>query len=190
MKTGILCMIWLLAFHCCSAQKRTDLGNYFLLKGKLLLIDPFTEAEGETGSTQVVVFQGDEIFVSFDSKTSGKYEFYLPVGHVYTIRYGGGKFVNKKVILDATTSPREKKPRSMNLDIGLFRPIDGASFPTLEQPYVKIAYNSEYDDFVPDFEHTDAMMKQLTKEIKMAKKSRTKPNKPSPTSKEEPDKEH
>lgn len=29
-----------------------------------------------------------------------------------------------------------KKPRTMHLDIGLFEPIEGASFPVLEQPYV------------------------------------------------------
>jgi hypothetical protein len=190
MKSGIISILLIAFLHMSHAQKRNDLGNYFLLQGQLLLIDPFTEEEGQTGPTQVIVYQGDDIFVSFNSKMSGKYEFYLPIGHIYTINYGGGQFVNKKVVVDARLSPKEKKPRSMNLDIGLFSPIEGASFPTLEQPYVKIAYDAAYDDFVPDFEHTDAMMKQLTKELKLAKKSRSKTTKPSSASQQNTDKEH
>lgn len=162
-----------------TAQKKEQLGNYFLLQGQLLHVDPYTQEERPANSTEVVVYQGEEIYVVFDSRETGKYEFYLPIGHTYTISYGGSQYVNKKVTVDAMSSPREKKPRSMRLDIGLFSPVEGYTFASLEKPFVKIAYNKEYDDFVPDFEHTDQMMRLLDKELKAAKKSRSKASKPS-----------
>jgi hypothetical protein len=174
MKKGIIALLLMSQFENLCAQKRSTLGEYFLLQGQLFEVNPFTQEEGKAAFTQVKVYQGDEIYVAFDSKSSGKYEFYLPLGHLYTVAYGGGKYVNKMVLVDATASPNEKKPRMMQLNIGLFAPIEGASFPALEQPYVKIAYSKEYDDFVPDFDHTETMMKQLDKEIKLAKKSRSK----------------
>jgi hypothetical protein len=183
MKKNIWTLCFIVAAFAGFAQKKEHLGNYFLLQGQLLYVDPYNQEEQTAGSTEVVVYQGDDIYVVFDSKETGKYEFYLPIGHIYTISYGGKQYVNKKVIVDATTSPREKKPRSMRLDIGLFSPVEGFVFTSLEQPFVKIAYNKEYDEFVPDFDHTDQMMKLLDKDLKAAKKSRSKsgkPSKPSP----------
>jgi hypothetical protein len=183
MKTLTSLLLLLSCVLTVQGQKKEQLGNYFLLQGQLIHVDPYTQEEHEAGSTEVIVYQGDEIYVVFDSKETGKYEFYLPIGHVYTCSYGGKQFVNKKVVVDATSSPREKKPRSMRLDIGLFAPVEGFTFSSLEQPFVKIAYNKEYDDFVPDFDHTDQMMRLLDKDLKAAKKSRsktTKPSKPAP----------
>jgi hypothetical protein len=185
MKTNITFIICVAISVLGWSQKKENLGEYFHLQGQLLAIDPFSDEEGKTGQTQVVVMQDEEIFVAFDSKMTGKYEFYLPIGHIYTIAFGGKQFVNKKVMIDATKTPKEKKPRSMKLDIGLFPPIEGASFATLDEPFVKITYNKEYDDFVPDFDHTESMMKKLDKELKVARKSRNKSSKPSASSPEE-----
>ena len=135
------------------------------------------------------VYQGDEIYIVFDSKSSGRHEFYLPLGHLYTEAYGRGKYVNKKVLVDAKASPHKKTTHDA-AGIGLFAPIEGVSFPALEQPYVKIAYRKEYDDFVPDFDHTETMMKQLDKEIKLAKKSRSKSSGPAAALPQESDKDH
>jgi hypothetical protein len=177
-----LTLLFLFALQLTWGQKKEQLANHFLLAGQLLLVDPFEATEEKAGNTQVIVHQDGEIFVVFNSLETGKYEFYLPLGHVYSISYGGQQFVNKKVIVDSSKSPKEKKPRRMNLDIGLFLPIEGASFPTLEQPFVKIAYDQEYDDFVPDFDYTENMLKQLDKDLKLAKKSRNKSSKPTPPS--------
>ncbi|MEN9639346.1 MAG: hypothetical protein RLZZ262_1214 [Bacteroidota bacterium] len=179
MKKTFWTLCCILALTAAVAQKKDQLGGYFLLQGQLLHVDPYNQQESAAGSTEVIVYQGEEIYVVFDSKSTGKYEFYLPIGHLYTITYGGKQFVNKKVIVDATTSPREKKPRTMRLDIGLFTPVEGFTFTSLQQPFVKIAYNKEYDDFVPDFDHTEQMMRLLDKDLKAAKKSRSKAGKPS-----------
>ena len=90
------------------AQKKSTSGEYYLLQGQLLEVNPFTQEEGKAAFTQVKVYQDDEIYMAFDSKSSGKYGFYLPLGHHYTVAYRGGKYVNKKVPVDATASPNEK----------------------------------------------------------------------------------
>jgi hypothetical protein len=59
-------------------QKKEQLGNYFLLQGQLLHLDPYTQEERPANSTEVVVYQGDEIYVVFDYKKQESMSFISP----------------------------------------------------------------------------------------------------------------
>jgi hypothetical protein len=152
-------------------------GDHYLIKGTIYQINPIEGTEEKASNVQVVVYQGTELFVAFFTGETGDYEFYLPIGYIYEVWYGGSAYVNKKVAIDATQFPKERKPRTVPLDMGLFRPIEKVEFPMLNAPFVKIAYDAELDQIAPDMEYTAKKNVELEKAFKKAKKSKPKKKK-------------
>lgn len=152
-------------------EKKDDLnGDYFLMKGRVYQVDMLEETEDKASNVQVVVYQEKELYVAFFTNESGAYSFYLPIGHNYEIWFGGAAYVNKKVSIDASQFPKEKKPRTTPLDIGLFRPIDGYDFPMLNEPIVHINYDPELDQIGPDLDAVEGKTAELEKYFKKIKK--------------------
>lgn len=151
-------------------QKDEINGDYFLIEGKVYSLNLLDGVEDPATQTQVVIYQGKELYVAFYTDNAGLYSFYLPIGFTYEIWYGGSAFVNKKVWIDATQFPREKKPRKIPLDMGLFRPVEGIEFPVLNDAFVRIGYDPETDQIGPDMAYTEKKKVELDKAIKKAKK--------------------
>ncbi len=172
-------LILLLAIPALSQKsKKEDInGDFYMLKGIVYEIDMLTEVEKKASNAQVVVYQDHELYVAFFTTESGEYDFFLPLGHSYEVWFGGAAFVNKKVAVDATQFPKERKPRTVILDIGLFRPIEGVEFPILNTPFVKISYDAEMDEISPDFEFTARKSEELQKYFVKIKKDLDKKNK-------------
>ncbi|MBL0315431.1 MAG: hypothetical protein IPP69_06460 [Flavobacteriales bacterium] len=159
------------------SQKKDANSDHYLIKGSIYQIDMFNEGEIKASNVQVVVYQEKELFVAFFTDELGNYQFYLPSGHIYEVWYGGSAFVNKKVWIDATQFPIEKKPRTIPLDIGLFRQVEGFDFPILNEPFVRIGYNPELDQIAPDLEYTEKREMELNKYTTKVKKEVAKRNK-------------
>jgi hypothetical protein len=157
-------------------QKNKDevSGDHYLIKGTIFQINPLAGTEEKASHVQVVVYQESELFVAFFTGETGDYEFYLPIGHSYEVWYGGSAYVNKKVAIDATQFPKERKPRTVPLDMGLFRPIENAEFPMLNAPFVKIAYDPEFDQITPDMDYTAKKNMELDKVFKKLRKRKPK----------------
>lgn len=156
-------------------EKKEELsGDYFLLKGKVYQIDMLEDTEDKASDVQVVVYQGKELYVAFFTSGTGAYSFYLPIGHTYEIWFGGSAYVNKKVSIDATQFPKDRKPRTTPLDIGLFRPIEGYDFPLLNDPFVKIKYDPELDQIGPDMDAIAVKSAELAKYFRKIKKESAK----------------
>jgi hypothetical protein len=149
-------------------------GDHYLIKGTIFLINPIEGTEGKASNVQVVVYQGTELFVAFFTGETGDYEFYLPIGHNYEVWYGGSAFVNKKVAIDATQLPKERKPRTILLNMGLFRPIENVEFPTLNSPFVIVSYDPEFDQIAPDMDYTAKKNMELEKVFKKLRKRKPK----------------
>jgi hypothetical protein len=94
----------------------------------------------------------------------------LPVGFEYEVWFGGSAFANKKLLIDATQLPEERKPREVTLDVSLFRAVEGIDFSILTEPYVRMAYNPESDNMFLDEEYTRKRKVELDKSLKKAKK--------------------
>jgi hypothetical protein len=162
-----------------SAQKKQKnkgevSGDHYLIKGTIFQINPLEGTEEKASNVQVVVYQGNELFVAFFTGETGDYEFYLPIGASYEVWYGGSAYVNKKVAIDATQFPKERKPRTVPLDMGLFRPIENVEFPTLNSPFVMIGYDPEFDQIAPDMDYTAKKNMELEKVFKKIKKRKPK----------------
>jgi len=154
-----------------QSDKKYNDADHFLLKGSVYEIDHLEDTEGKAKSVPVVIFQDDEIYVAFNTgQTNGVYEFYLPINHEYNICYGGDTYVNKIVNVDSKQFPSEKKPRTVKLNVGLFRPIDGYAFEMMKDPFVKVKYNVEMDTIEPDMEYTEGKTDQVMKYFRKIKK--------------------
>lgn len=150
---------------------KKEVGNEnFVIQGKIFEIDIMSEADKEACNVQVVIYQNHEIYASFYSNPTGSYEFIVPVGHEYEIWFGGTTFVNKKIYVDARSVPSRKSGYECNIDVGLFKPVENVEFPTLAEHWVKVRWDAEYNQLVPDYEYTDDRAMELNKQLKKARK--------------------
>ena len=144
----------------------------FLLHGKLYEVDIREGGDISAPKVQVVVYQDNEIYVAFYTNVTGQFEFKLPLGHHYELWFGGSAYVNKKVTVDASSLKARKGGYDVELDMGLFRPQDGFTFPELDEPFVKVVWNAEYEQLIPDMAYTDGRRKELDKAIKKLRKQK------------------
>ena len=153
------------------AKKIKPTPDHFLVTGKIVEMSLNGAGDKECGNVQIVVYQGDEIFVVFYSDVNGGYEFNLPIGHSYEIWFGGSTFVNKKVYVNARELPPNKFGYEAELDMGLFRPVDNVDFAPLHEPWVKISYDQAYEALAVDLDYTLIRSRELDKVVKKAKKA-------------------
>ena len=151
-------------------SKTTSLENHYLISGVMYNYDIASGKETPAANVQIVIYQNRELYVAFFGGADGAYSFYLPVGFDYDVSFGGSAYVNKKVHVDATQFPEERKPREILLDMSLFHPVDGADFSVLEQPFVNIQYDPEADQIRPDESYTAKRKAELEKALKKARK--------------------
>lgn len=158
-----------------KAKKTGDLLiDTFVLKGKVQEIDMFDDITKEAPEVHVVVYQEKEIFVAFFTQKDGSYEFHLPYGYQYEIWYGGSAFVNKKVSVDTKKLAPGKQEMPLNMDIALFRPVDGYEFELLNEPYVNVTFDETTKTLVPDLEFTEIKADELSKLFRKIKKEQGK----------------
>lgn len=167
-------MVCLMGLRLEAQQQRTDKSatrsNYFYLNGVITDYDISSGNERPAPYAQVVVYQNNELYVSFFGGEDGSYSFFLPLGFEYDVRFGGSAFINKKIAIDATQIDEESKPRNVKLNVSLFRPVDGADFSILEEPFARIIYDPEIDAVRTDEEYGRKRKIELERSIKKAKK--------------------
>ncbi len=93
----------------------------------------------------------------------------IPCDHLYKIEFSAPGYVSKHVIIDARSIPLEEQLGgfSMDIDITLFREIQGIDFSLLEKP-VGI---SKYDPYVYAMAWDANQVKRMQDEIKRLMKS-------------------
>lgn len=175
MRICILFFLLLLVQSSVEAQfrkvtKSISTENHFYINGIIYQYDILKGTEAPAPHAQVVVYQNNELYVAFFAGEDGSYSFFLPIGFEYDVAFGGSAFVNKKLKVDATQLPEEKKPREIVLDISLFRSVDGVYFTILNEPFVRMNYNPEADALRIDDTYTRSRKVELDKSLKKAKK--------------------
>lgn len=178
-KIYILSAVFILLSCISYGQKKSKKDNNilidtFVLKGKVHEVDMFEDTAKDAPEVHVIVYQEKEIFVAFFTQKDGTYEFHLPYGHQYEIWYGGGAFVNKKVAVDTKKLMPGKQEMPLNMDIGLFRPVDGYEFDLLNEPYVNVNFDETTKTLVPDLEFTEIKADELSKQFRKIKKEQGK----------------
>jgi len=154
----------------CFAKKEVR-ADRFIIQGQIFEIDIVNDADKSAQNVQIIIYQDKEVYASFFSKDNGSYEFILPIGHEYEVWFGGKEFVNKKVYVDTRSMPNKSSGYECNLDMGLFRPLKNVEFPCLVDHYVKVRFDSEYKQLIPDYEYSQFKAKEVDKAVRKAKKT-------------------
>jgi hypothetical protein len=167
----VLIILFSLAVCSPANARKGPAENLFRLHGKLLELDIVKGANQPAADLQVIVYQNREIYAAFKSSADGSYEFYLPLGFEYEVSVGGTSHINKKIYIDSRGVKAVKSPHEIVLDIGVFRPVDQYSFELLKEPFVKVSWDEEYNQFAPDLDYTDSRARELEKVFRKIRKS-------------------
>jgi hypothetical protein len=141
-------------------------NKHFIIHGEIVELDPINQKEQDAPATQVIIYQEDEIYVAFDSNVEGKFEFNLPIDHIYTVTFGGDKFVNKIIEIDARNLNKKKYGHHVELDMGLFQEYDGVDYEFLNEPVATFRFDETVGSLAPDMAYTSKKSKQVFKCIK------------------------
>lgn len=115
----------------------------------------------------VTVFQDDVVFKTSEVDKNAKYNFELPLGFTYTFEYERDGFTGKKVELDVSHTPNDESVDGFgfDLDMALFKNIDGFDTSILDEPMGIGAYNPDTRKFSFDLDHTDRMKMRIENEM-------------------------
>lgn len=172
MKNAILLTIFVCCVSVLQAKKGVD-DDHFRIQGKVY-DKPLAEAGSsiEAAFCQIIVYQNKELFVAFFSGKDGSYEFNLPIGFDYEVMFGGSAFVNQKVQIDTKSMKQRSGGYDLDLDIELFRVLDGYEFSLLNEPFVKIGWDAQTEQLVQDEAYTLDRRRELEKLLKKIRKEK------------------
>lgn len=100
---------------------------------------------------------------------TGKYEFSLNYDKIYTVVYSKPGYVSKRLSFNTTGIPPEAQEFGFEYDdveVSLFKKIEGLDVSILEQPVGKIFYDPEYGTLEYDAEYTKTIKSKLEKLFK------------------------
>lgn len=121
------------------------------------------------GGVTVEIFQDGKKIKTVVSPSNGKVPpIYLPIGHVYLIKFKKSGFVTKMAELDGRyDTPEDLDPEVVSqMPVFLFESADGIDFSFLErEPMAKFAMSADGYSFEMDRPYTEAMQKKI-KELK------------------------
>ena len=115
----------------------------------------------------VIVFQDDVEINRQEVDKNASYEYELPLGHSYTFSFERDGFTTKKVVLDVTHTPDDDSVDGFgfDLDMTLFKNVDGFDTSILDTPMGIGTYNPDTRKFTFDSDHTDRMKMRLENEF-------------------------
>jgi hypothetical protein len=151
-----------LAIKLASAQySEGEMINFY---GKITSLNLNDSAEKALDGITVEFWADNELLTSVSTAGKGKYSVNLPFKTTYTVKYGGGKYVQKiiEVNISKFYDEADKKMLKMNVDMALFRNNDyiGLDFMT-QLPVAKAEYNSRKKMLVWDEKYHSKMKDRI-----------------------------
>lgn len=153
---------------CCAALMSTiglsqnDIAHVF---GQLKDQNTKKKLEGVT----VQVFKDGMVFDTYNAGTTGKYDFKLPLGFTYDIKFSkSGEYLAKVIRIDTRNIPEEDRYGGfdMNVDGTLFPYRQGFNTDLLREPLAKASYNPSEDGLSFDFAYSEQKAKEIDAEFK------------------------
>jgi len=115
----------------------------------------------------VTVFQNGSQWDSYTTSANAKYEFNLPFGYTYNIKFSKTDFVNKTIQFDTRNIPEEDQTGGfrLDMDVSLFKYIDGFDTSILDEPIGKSSFNPLTNAIEFDFEYTKEINRLIEAEF-------------------------
>ncbi len=116
----------------------------------------------------VQVFKDGSLFDTFETGTSGRYNFTLPQGSNYDLKFTKPDFSTKIIRIDTRNIPAEDRAGGfeMTVDGTLFKIPEGFNTELLKEPMAKAAFDSQTNSLQFDFEYTDRRLEVIDTELK------------------------
>ena len=115
----------------------------------------------------VVVYQDGSELQRAEVDKNASYSFELPLGFTYIFEYQRESFATKKMELDFTHTPDDESVDGFgfDLDMTLFKAVNGFDTTILDTPMGEGAYNPDTKKFTFDMNHTDRMKLRIENEM-------------------------
>jgi len=148
-----------------QAQESVDVLIYGSVK------DYFSRRKLE--GVQVKVSQDGTLFDSQTISGSGKYEFFLPLDHVYSLSFEKSGYVTKFFEVNAKNIPVEdlRGGFSMPSDVSLFETMENVDFSILKDPIGKAKYEPSRGGIEWDNEYTTRIQNELARLMRDVEKA-------------------
>ena len=126
------------------------------------------DTEKKLDGVQVIVFKNGAQEKVFDAGASGKFDFTLPLGYSYDLKFSRADYVTKIIRIDTRNIPAEDRAGGflMEFESSLFKYIEGFNTDILKEPMGKAAFDSQTNYVTFDFEYTAEMNKKIEAEFK------------------------
>ena len=136
------------------------------IKSQGSIID--SDTDKKLDGVQVIVFKNGAQEKVFDAGSSGKFDFTLPLGYSYDLKFSRADYVTKIIRIDTRSIPAEDRAGGflMEFESSLFKYIEGFNTDILKEPMGKAAFDSQTNYVTFDFEYTAEMNKKIAAEFK------------------------
>ena len=136
------------------------------IKSQGAIIDK--DSDKKLDGVQIIVFRNGAQERVFEAGTSGKFDFTLPLGYSYDLKFSRADYVTKIIRVDTRNIPAEDRAGGflMEFESSLFKYVDGFNTDILKEPMGKAAFNSQTNYVTFDFDYTAEMNKKIDAEFK------------------------
>ncbi|MFM2316798.1 MAG: hypothetical protein RLZZ155_1130 [Bacteroidota bacterium] len=126
------------------------------------------DSDKKLDGVQVIVFKNGAQEKVFDAGTSGKFDFTLPLGYSYDLKFSRADYVTKIIRIDTRNIPAEDRAGGflMEFEASLFKYVDGFNTDILKEPMGKAGFDSQTNYVTFDFDYTNQMNKKIEDEFK------------------------
>ena len=156
----ILFLCFLFVSSTISAQNET-----IRIKSKRAIYDSGTESKLD--GVQIIVYKNGTQEKVEDAGNSGKFDFSLPLGYLYDLKFSRADYVTKIMRIDTRNIPAEDRVNGFQLDMepSLFKYVDGFNTDILKEPMGKATFDTQTNWITFDFEYTESMKKKIEDEF-------------------------
>ncbi|MBL7943224.1 MAG: hypothetical protein JNM00_10685, partial [Flavobacteriales bacterium] len=67
--------------------------------------------------------------------------------------------------------PTRKVGNELDMDVGLFKYVDGCDFSLLQEPFIKVGFDKTNDRLLPDLSYTEDRSRLLDKAFRKARRA-------------------
>jgi hypothetical protein len=136
------------------------------IKSQGAIIDK--DSDKKLDGVQIIVFKNGAQERVFEAGTAGKFDFTLPLGYSYDLKFSRADYVTKIIRVDTRNIPAEDRAGGflMEFESSLFKYVDGFNTDILKEPMGKAAFNSQTNYVTFDFDYTAEMNKKIDAEFK------------------------
>ena len=136
------------------------------IKSQGAIIDKDTDKKLD--GVQIIVFKNGAQERVFEAGSAGKFDFTLPLGYSYDLKFSRADYVTKIIRVDTRNIPAEDRAGGflMEFESSLFKYVDGFNTDILKEPMGKAAFNSQTNYVTFDFDYTAEMNKKIEAEFK------------------------